>query len=622
VTQPWVAHVIDPEIVGGAHDLVFADIDGDGRRELLANAIGPGAKGLFIYVPGGDLTEPWKRFTVQDQVFQEGLAVGDLDGDGRLEIVHGPDAYFPPDGGPLAGKWKRTVVAKGFREMCRVCLVDVTGNGRPDIVMAESEFFDGRMSWFENRLVEEPRVGWIEHPLDSGLVYAHSMDARRDADSGQVSIFVAEMAEGGWAAPRNFDARLIEYSSDDNGKSWQRDLLCLGTGTHQAIRVDLDGDGRDQIAGKEWTKPKVQIWRKVDKPSPLLQFRHQFIDRDKPGRSTDIVPVDVDGDGLADVCCGPWWYHNPTWQRRTIPGVAQVINACDIDGDGRQELIATAGQGLTNELLWLKPIDPLNDKWETHAIGTGAGDWPHGSAIAPLLPGGKLALVVGHHSAHSGHFPELFEVPDDPAAGPWPRRVLAEVQYGEEIVAADLTGNGRLDLVLGNQWLENLGDGTFRRHVLCEDFQAARAVVADLAGNGRPDIILGEEKLDFANKVTPFSRLAWLGNPGHGASGPWPVRVIDTMRCPHSIGAGDLDGDGQMEIVAGEHHPFRPYRSRCRLYVYKMIEPGGRRWNRFELDDRFEHHDGCKVFQIAPGKLGIISHGWTETRYVHLWTVS
>ncbi len=34
---------------------------------------------------------------------------------------------------------------------------------------------------------------------------------------------------------------------------------------------------------------------------------------------------------------------------------------------------------------------------------------------------------------------------------------------------------------------------------------------------------------------------------------------------------------------------------------------------------QFEHHVGAKVFEVSPGKLGIASHGWRDTRYVHLW---
>jgi len=198
-------------------------------------------------------------------------------------------------------------------------------------------------------------------------------------------------------------------------------------------------------------------------------------------------------------------------------------------------------------------------------------------------------------------------------------RVLVEIPYGEEIVACDVDGDGKLDLVAGIYWLENLGDGTFRAHEVATDFHAARVRVADVNGDGRPDIVVGEEALDFNNKVTPLSRLAWLENPSNPRSDPWPMHVIDKVRCPHSLDVADLDGDGELEVICGEHDPFRPYRSRCRLIAYKKAEPQGRVWIPHVLDDRFEHHDGAKVFEVAPGRLGIISHGWKDTRYVHLW---
>jgi hypothetical protein len=30
---------------------------------------------------------------------------------------------------------------------------------------------------------------------------------------------------------------------------------------------------------------------------------------------------------------------------------------------------------------------------------------------------------------------------------------------------------------------------------------------------------------------------------------------------------------------------------------------------------------GQKVFEVAPGRLGIISHGWADSRYVHVWEI-
>jgi len=624
----WAMHVIDEHTMGGPHDVEFADVDGDGVGEIIATAC---YVGICIYKRPSDPTQPWRKHIVHEGNSAEGIAVGDLDGDGRTELVAGPYVFFQPERGAWSGPWRRTDYAPYHREMCRVAILDITGRGRGDIVCVDSEYFEGQLSWFENRLREDPARPWVEHKLERPLIYAHSLHCRRDGLAA--SIFLAEMAGGGWNAPYNYDARLLELTTTDGGKTWRRELLDQGQGTHQAVLHDIDNDGELEVVGKEWRIPRVQIWKRPAKPSPITGYRHRFIDRDKPDVAIDILAADVDGDGRQDVVCGRWWYRNPSWERHEIPGIYQVIQACDLDGDGRAELIATTPKpgntggysGLCNELVWLKAIDPAAGRWEMHAIGKGIGDWPHGSCIAPLLPGGRPALVTAYHSAHSSpdgseHYPDLFELPDD-LTQPWPRRTLAPIRYGEQLTARDITGNGTLDLFAGPWWLENLGDGTFQPHRLVADesFYPARVATFDIAGNGRPDVVMGQEVMDYPNKFIDFSPLAWFECPPDPRSGPWPMHVIDRVRCAHSIGVADLDGDGKLEIVAGEHDPFNPYRSRCRLFVYKAAGPGGRAWKRYQLDDRFEHHDGAQIIELSPGRLGIISHAWQDKTYVHLW---
>ncbi len=81
----------------------------------------------------------------------------------------------------------------------------------------------------------------------------------------------------------------------------------------------------------------------------------------------------------------------------------------------------------------------------------------------------------------------------------------------------------------------------------------------------------------------------------------------------------DLDGDGKPEIICGEHDPNQPYRTRGRLFVYKNADGKGKHWTRFVISDRFEHHNGTKIITLKNGNLGIISHGWTDKQFVHLW---
>ena len=140
-------------------------------------------------------------------------------------------------------------------------------------------------------------------------------------------------------------------------------------------------------------------WKKKENTSPILDFRHSFIDRDKPYTGTDILAVDIDGDRLEDVICGKWWYRNPGWERFEIPGIYQTVNAYDVNGDGRKELICTKRarndskdfySGLSSDFYRLKPVNPEKGEWEEHWIGKGTGSWPYGTVLlTPILGGGQ-----------------------------------------------------------------------------------------------------------------------------------------------------------------------------------------------------------------------------------------
>lgn len=82
--------------------------------------------------------------------------------------------------------------------------------------------------------------------------------------------------------------------------------------------------------------------------------------------------------------------------------------------------------------------------------------------------------------------------------------------------------------------------------------------VGDVDGDGHQGVIMGEEKLDYETQSLPFSRLVSFKS-GSDLRAPWNMHAIDTVRCPHSVDVADLDGDGELEIIVGEHDPFWPY---------------------------------------------------------------
>jgi hypothetical protein len=248
------------------------------------------------------------------------------------------------------------------------------------------------------------------------------------------------------------------------------------------------------------------------------------------------------------------------------------------------------------------------------------GDWPHGAIVAPVGEGQRPALAVAWHGAcREPQYPQVFTIPNDPRSGPWAVQTLATLRHSEQLAAADIAGNGRIDIIAGNRWIENLGDGRYLPHTILGDFDAAQTTVADLTGNGRPDVILGQQLLTPSTEENTLARLVWCENPGPACRGPWLVRTIDWLRCPHSVSVADLDGDGQFEILCGEHETYQPYRTGARLLIYKKADPAALSWTRYVLDDRFDHHCGAKTLRLPDGRTGIISHGWADRKYVHLW---
>jgi len=95
-TQEWPMYAIGAEPT--SHRIRWADIDGDGRKELIdAPIMGRDAKGplwdvgarLIAYaVPDSPATEPWKSIVIDDQLTViHGIAVVDWNGDGRDDIL-------------------------------------------------------------------------------------------------------------------------------------------------------------------------------------------------------------------------------------------------------------------------------------------------------------------------------------------------------------------------------------------------------------------------------------------------------------------------------------------------------------------------------------------------------
>lgn len=109
----------------------------------------------------------------------------------------------------------------------------------------------------------------------------------------------------------------------------------------------------------------------------------------------------------------------------------------------------------------------------------------------------------------------------------------------------DITGDGSNDIVIGGCggevnlfWYEN---PSWARHDMASapDLEAG-GVVMDITGSGRGDIVAGQQ---LSNE------LYWFERPADPTS-PWARRLIDDrFLMYHDQAAGDVDGDGEAELV-------------------------------------------------------------------------
>jgi hypothetical protein len=82
---PWQRIVIDDTLKEG-HALEVADLDGDGRDEIIAGWRG-GQGGLAVYRAADGPGRTWAKRLLDDNLPVEGAVVADLNGDGRLDLV-------------------------------------------------------------------------------------------------------------------------------------------------------------------------------------------------------------------------------------------------------------------------------------------------------------------------------------------------------------------------------------------------------------------------------------------------------------------------------------------------------------------------------------------------------
>jgi hypothetical protein len=246
-----------------SHDSQFAEINGDGRIDGIANW---DQYGLVWYEIPDNPGEPWIEHMIQPVTKHKihgGVSpnpVGDIDGDGDNDIVTGQAWYENMDGTGLEWKQHKNL---DFGEVhkyglaIKTWVIDMDNDGDKDVVQSEADNPDSRVVWFEN----DSNGNWTRHMIKDrgdGQDFHSLVVADFDSD-GDWDVF----SGGGPLSSGPHKAYIWENTAGPNSipfsDKWNEHIVAEQP-CHEAVGGDVDGDGDIDICSKPWTTGNVHFY--------------------------------------------------------------------------------------------------------------------------------------------------------------------------------------------------------------------------------------------------------------------------------------------------------------------------------------------------------------------------
>jgi len=346
--------VIDADFPGG-YQVETADVDGDGKLDIV---------GL-----GGDVcawyqNPTWTKRIVTDKRTSPGIistATADVDGDGKAEIAVAYDfemnqprrgkLLLASQGASLDSPWNITPIAD-FSSIHRLRWGDLDGDGKLDLVVAPifgpastPPTYDdpSQIIAFTSIDVHDPSK-WRRLPLADRLV-THAIRFLPTIVTVQGPVVLAANNQGVTLIRPGDPARdLVPGASGERPKRGASE-----------IHLGKFKDGRTFLATIEpWHGSEVVVWPR--KPGDSLEFGPRTVLDDTLADGHALWTADLDGDGQDEIFAGhrgkdhrvalyAYNAESNSWRRTVLdPGVAaQDLRGGDVDGDGKPDVVAIGG---------------------------------------------------------------------------------------------------------------------------------------------------------------------------------------------------------------------------------------------------------------------------------------
>ena len=299
-----------------------ADFTGDGWPDVVTVSYGGANGGIFLYVNPKGEERLWDKYKVVSDVQSEIAVMRDVDGDGKPEIVYmggGQVRYAKPDPANPTGQWiVHNVSEKGYGTAHGIGVGDINGDGRMDVLNA--------YGWWEQPAPGSNQETWTYHPEVFGRygrgIMGGSVMAVYDVNGDGLNDVVTVLNPHGWGMAwfeQKRDAKgnisFVKHMIMDDFSTTNAGGVAFSE-PHGTTYADIDGDGiPDFIVGKRyWShldtyldpdpygQPVLYVYKTVRnaKAPGGAEFVPELIDS-HTGVGSDVLAVDLNHDGVMDI---------------------------------------------------------------------------------------------------------------------------------------------------------------------------------------------------------------------------------------------------------------------------------------------------------------------------------